>query len=120
MIRTITDLPAGVIGFQVSGEVTAEDYRNVLIPAVEKAVAGGAKVRLLYQVMPSFEKYDLDAMWEDTKVGVGHWRAWEKVAVVTDLGWIRSTLKAFGLIMPGEVRAFDSSRLAEAKAWLAG
>lgn len=118
MIKTIPDLPAGVLGFEVSGEVTADDYHTVVIPAVEKAAAGDAKMRMLYHVAPGFEKYDLEAMWDDTKVGLKHLTAWEKIAVVTDVGWIRSVLKAFGLMMPGEVRVFDNEQLEQAKDWL--
>ena len=119
MIKQIPDLPEGVIGFDVSGEVTADDYHTVVIPAVEKAAAGGSKMKMLYHVTPDFEKYDLEAMWDDTKVGLKHLASWEKIAVVTDVGWIRSILKAFGVMMPGEVRVFDNGQLAEAKSWLA-
>ena len=36
MIKVLTGLPEGVIGFETEGEVRAEDYRDVLIPEVEK------------------------------------------------------------------------------------
>jgi hypothetical protein len=37
MIKELTDLPAGVIGFETSGKLQAEDYRDVLLPALERA-----------------------------------------------------------------------------------
>jgi len=37
LIEEITGLPAGTLGFKVSGNVTGDDYDNVLIPAIDKA-----------------------------------------------------------------------------------
>ena len=37
MLSLIEDLPAGVVGIEAGGKVTAEDYEQVLIPAVEAA-----------------------------------------------------------------------------------
>jgi hypothetical protein len=47
MLETITGLPAGVLGFEAKGELHADDYRNVLIPAVEwwREAAHRARVR---------------------------------------------------------------------------
>jgi hypothetical protein len=37
------------------------------------------------------------------------------MAVVSDVEWIRAAVKIFGLAMPGHVRVFHHSELAEAK-----
>ena len=39
MITELTDLPDGVIGFEAGGTLAAEDYRDVLLPAIERAAA---------------------------------------------------------------------------------
>ena len=41
MITELTDLPDGVIGFEAFGRLEADDYRDVLLPAVEQAATGG-------------------------------------------------------------------------------
>jgi hypothetical protein len=33
MVERITDMPTETIGFRASGKLTAEDYREVLVPA---------------------------------------------------------------------------------------
>ena len=68
MITELTDLPEGVIGFEASGKLQAEDYRDVLLPAVERA-AGAGGVRIVI-VIPSFDGLSAEAMWEDLKMGV--------------------------------------------------
>ena len=75
MITELTDMPEGVIGFETSGKLEAEDYRDVLLPAVERA-AGAGGVRIVI-VIPSFDGLSAEAMWEDLKMGVSNLRVLE-------------------------------------------
>jgi hypothetical protein len=119
MINLLTDLPPNVLGIEAVGHVSAEDYREVLEPAVEKALAGHDKLRLLYVLGEEFEGYSAGAAWEDTKLGIGHWNAWERIAVVTDRGWIRDAVRAVAWMLPGEVRVFAVERRDDARDWVA-
>ena len=82
MIQELSDLPAGVIGFQTSGQIQAEDYRDVILPVLERAAAQG-EVRFVV-VIPEFHGMTGGAMWQDLKVGIEHLRKWKRVALVTD------------------------------------
>ena len=44
--------------------------------------------------------------------------AWKRVAVVTDVDWIRGASRAFGFVMPCHVRVFENADLAEARDWV--
>ena len=46
MFRELTEVPPGVIGFELSGTIHADDYRSVLVPALERAAAAG-EVRIV-------------------------------------------------------------------------
>ncbi len=48
MPEKISDVPDSVLGFRASGELTSDDYRNVLVPVVEAALQSRDKLRLLY------------------------------------------------------------------------
>ena len=87
MIKEMSDMPAGVIGFEASGKMQAEDYRDVVLPALERAAAGG-EVRFVI-VMHDFDGMSGGALWQDLKVGVEHWRAWKRIALVTDIEWMK-------------------------------
>ena len=65
------------------------------------------------------EGFDVGALWEDTKVGLGHLAAWERIALVTDVDWLRTAAKAMGFMMPGQVRVFPNAELDAARDWLA-
>ena len=118
MLERITGLPDNVLGVEAKGEVTGEDYESVLIPAVEEKLTRHKSIRCLYHLGSEFEKFDAKAMWDDAKMGLQHFAAWERVAIVTDVGWLRTAMKALGFIIPGEVRVFGNSEFAEARTWV--
>ena len=121
MLERLHDLPDSVVGIKASGEVTGEDYKDVLIPAVEAALEGGQKVRLLYVLGDDVKGMGLTAgaAWQDTKVGLGHYNRWQKVAVVSDKEWLRHSVNIFGYLIPGEVKAFTPAEEGEARTWVA-
>ena len=118
MITELTDMPEGVIGFEASGKLQAEDYRDVLLPAVERAAAAGG-VRIVI-VIPSFDGLSPEALWEDLKMGVSTLRVWKRIALVTDVEWMRQMTSMFGWMTPGEVKHFPLAERSAAVAWAAG
>ena len=120
MLELITDLPDQVVGVRAVGEVDDDDYAEVLEPAITDRLTRHDKVRLLYVLGEEFTGYDAEALWEDTKLGVRTFRDYERIAIVTDAVWLRRTVKAFGWLIPGEVRVFHVADLTEARAWITG
>jgi len=118
MIKVIEDMPPGTIGLEAIGKVTDEDYERVLVPAVTGALER-KDVHLLYVLGDEFDSYSAGAVWADTKLWAGHLTSWQKVAIVSDADWLENAVKAFGWLMPGEVKVFDDDDLDDAKEWLA-
>lgn len=118
MIEIMTDLPDHVLGIRAQGEVSADDYRQVLVPALEKKLHQHPRVRLLYVTGEDFKEYTRGAAWEDAKVGMLHLTAFERTAIVTDVEWIEKSAKALGFALPGEVRVFDDDDLQKAREWV--
>jgi hypothetical protein len=75
VIEELSDLPPGVIGFEVTGTLNAENYRDVVIPALERAAASG-EVRFVI-VIPEFRGMSGGALRQDLKVGIEHLRGLE-------------------------------------------
>jgi len=113
----------GTIGYRATGRVTREEYRDVLLPGM-KAAAEAGEVRMVFAVGPGFEKFELGALALDTKtgitLGVGHPKAWKRVALVTDVHWLADVMHLFGWLTPGEVKLYGLDGLEDAKAWVAG
>ncbi len=118
MLDRITDLPDNVVGVVARGELTSDDYEKVLMPAVDHALEGHDKIRLLYVLGGAFDGLTAGAMWDDTKVGFSHVTRWEKIAVVTDKDWVRHSVEVFGYLMPGEVKAYTTAEESAARTWV--
>ncbi len=118
MIKLIPNLPHLVLGIRAEGKVTSSDYRSVFVPAVNEKLTKNAKIRLLYQLGDDFENYEPAAMWEDAKMGLQHYSAWEKAAIITDVGWVRGMSRCFGYMIPGQLKVFSNNELEEAKQWV--
>ena len=120
MIRVVDGLPEGVLGFRASGKLTAQDYTDVLAPALAAASAGDGSIRVLLDFTGEFDGMEGGAVWQDMQMGVREWSAWERIALVTDHAWMRDGLSMFAWAVPGEVRAFPSDQRQTAVDWLAG
>ncbi len=123
MLEPIEGLPDNALGFTAKGDVSAQDYENVLIPAVEEKLKTHDKVRLLYHLGNEFNKFEAGAMWDDAKVGLAHITDWERIAIVTDVNWIQQAGKIFGfaietMSVPGNVKVFHNHELDNAIEWI--
>jgi hypothetical protein len=123
MIELLTDMPAGTLGFRVTGEIEREDYERVLTPELRRAVEAGAGLRTLY-LIEELDEIEPGALWADAKLGfeagIRHRDAWVRSAIVTDIEWMVRATKLFAWMIPGEARVFPVAELEDAKAWVAG
>ena len=118
MMERIPDLPDNVLGFRASGAVSGDDYKNVVVPAVEAASKTNAALRLLYVIPNDCTGFSAESMWDDTKVVLGHVKQLEKVALVSDQEWLRDSVRLLGQLVPGELKAFPMEEEASAGAWV--
>ena len=118
MIEIYDDIQSNVLELKLSGIVTAKDYEEVLIPAIEKKVQNNNKIRVLYHVTEDFKSYDFGAMVDDAKAGLMFFNSWEKIVVVSDVQWINNGVKIFSFTVPGEIKVFSNDELKVAKDWL--
>jgi SpoIIAA-like len=118
MIELLTGFPENVVAVSCKGRVTKDDYDKVLVPTIEKALKARDKVRLYYKAGAEFGGIDPAAAWEDFKVGMEHLTRWQRVAVVTDVDWIRHTMQIFSFIIPGDMRVFPVAEAAHARKWI--
>ena len=100
-------------------KLTASDYSEVLAPALEAVSASGGKIRVVLVFPEGFGGMEAGALWQDLKVGIRDWNAWERIALVTDIGWMRDGLRMFAWAVPGETRAFDLDERDQAVTWAA-
>ncbi len=118
MIEILAGFPDSVIALSAKGRVTRQDYEEVLIPKVSESFGRHSGMRCYYELGNAFEGMAAGAMWEDFKLGIEHIKGWERVAVVTDVDWIRATINAFRFLVPGEIKVFGTRQTEEARRWI--
>jgi hypothetical protein len=118
MFRLIEGLPEDVLGLEAVGKVTHADYHDILIPRATELMAKGP-IKMLYAIGEDFDGYQLEALWDDGRFGVSHWRDFKRIAVVADLPWIRAAVSLFRPLFPCEVKLFSIAEFAAAKEWIA-
>lgn len=118
MMEILKGFPDDVLAARASGQVTRKDYDEVLVPAVNAAFKQHPKLRCYYEIGPGFTGFDAGAVWEDFMVGMGHLAGWKRVAVVTDVAWIRQAAGFFGVFMPCPVKCFAPGESAQARSWV--
>src|SRR5260370_40816391 len=114
MIEMIDGLPDNVVGIIAKGRVTNNDCDKILKPLMESSLKRHDKVRVDYEIGCRFP----GAAWEDLRIGIEHIPQWERVAVVTDVGWVRHTVNALRFLISSDVRVFTSFQAPEGRAWI--
>lgn len=114
MIRIVEGLPENVVGIVAKGRVTHEDRDNILKPLMEVSRKRNDKIRLYYELGCRFP----GAAWEDLSLGMDQIPQWERVAVVSDVGWVRHMVNALRFLIPGEIRVFTTDEADEGCAWI--
>ena len=118
MLKVLPGFPDDVLAVEGIGEVTAEDYRNVLIPAALAKMKQHKHLKLFCHLGSQFKGLSAGAAWQDTKLGIAHWGDWGRLAVVTDTGWITDAVRLFAPLFHHPVRAFPNAEVESAKSWI--
>lgn len=116
MIELIEDFPRNVVGISVKGRVTKAECREILAPAIAKSRRWRDKIRLYYELGSRFP----GSGWDDLDLGFEHAACCERIAIVTDIAWVRLTVKAIRFLIPGEIRVFATLEADAARAWITG
>ncbi|MEQ3728990.1 MAG: STAS/SEC14 domain-containing protein [Tateyamaria sp.] len=117
-ITQMEGFPRDVIALRFSGLITSQDYSNSLVPLIDEAAKEHDKLKLLCVLDQYFDGYSAGAVWDDMRFGFSHFTTFSKLALVTDIDWIRKSAKLFGGLMPTEVMVFDNDEFEDAKAWI--
>lgn len=118
MISILPESEGNVIGIRASGTLTDGEYREIFMPAIEKAIEEGKVARLLFFMDESFEGAEWGVMWDDAKFGIKHCNDFEKVAVVGGPSWVEWGARLSGYLMKAEVKTFPPKKLGEAWEWI--
>ncbi len=118
MIEILKGYPDEILAISGSGRITSDDYRKVLAPEAEGRIGRHGSVRILYYLGPKYQSFSSSAVWSDLLFGLSNWSRFGRVALVTDVEWIRASARLFMPFFRGPLRIFGSADLGLASEWI--
>ena len=118
MINILEDAPDNVAAFRATGEVTKDDYDNIVIPSIDALVKKQDKINFLLVVDAKMKNFTAGALLKDLAVGLRHFTKWHKMAIVSEESGVIRFTDFFSYIAPGEAKGFTHAELEEAKHWV--
>src|SRR5260370_211044 len=106
MIGLLPNLPANVAGFRASGEVTKEDYKNLVFPEVERHKKNPGDLNFVFFVDTPMKNFSAGAWIRDLWLGLKGFTRWHKVAIISDVEKVRNFTDAVSPQFPGEYKGF--------------
>jgi hypothetical protein len=103
-----------VVAFTATGRVTSTDCDEILVPAVARARKRHDRLRLYYELDCRFP----GAAWEDLDIAPLQLQSWERVVLVTDVSWVRHTVKALRFLIPADIRVYPTAQADEGRDWV--
>ncbi|SLN31220.1 hypothetical protein PEL8287_01456 [Roseovarius litorisediminis] len=79
MIKILDNFPDDVLAMECIGKVTADDYRDGLIPEVTARLKKHKSLRALCLIGEGFKGYAPGAAWSDFTFGVSHWNQFSRM-----------------------------------------
>ncbi|KUF10123.1 STAS/SEC14 domain-containing protein [Pseudoponticoccus marisrubri] len=102
---------------RLSGRIREDDYEDVLIPALDRAIEEHEHIRVLV-ILADDAEFSVGAMLDDAEFGLRHWRGFDRAAVVGRNGWMMRLVRGFAPLMPCPVQTFGPDQADEARRWL--
>lgn len=110
------ELADHVVGIMVDKDVTKE-YLDSIHSIIEEKLNDNESINLFCEIMPD-NKVPLKLLLENIKFKFDHSQQIGKLAMVTDLGWIRTFMDIDNFFVSTEVRSFELKDRLEAIQWI--
>jgi len=114
----IIDAPANTAAFRAVGEVTADDYKNVLVPEVTRLAQKINEINFLFLIDTEIKNFTAAAWMEDAILGLKNLGKWNRAAIVTDSDKAISFTNSFSYFVPGEFKGFKKEAFQQALEWV--
>lgn len=106
-----------LLGLAIIGKMNTADYDRINVLIEEQAQKYG-KARILLEIVTS-AGFSGKGLMEDLKTSVKQYKNVERIAIIGDQSWLKTTVRLSDLLTPGlELSAFGTTERKRAIAWL--
>jgi SpoIIAA-like len=118
MIKQIKGLDENVAAFRVTGEVTRENYDDVILPVVDDIKNKYDHFNFLLIIDTSVKNYTTGAWFEDFLMSLKNITRFRRMALVSDSGFVDKLTHFVNVFAPGQYKSFHLNEEAEAMKWI--
>jgi len=68
------------------------------MPDVQDRLTRRKKIRAYIEMADDFAGVEPGALWDDTKFGLSHMLDWQRIALVTDVDWMKHAAQFYNLL----------------------
>jgi hypothetical protein len=117
MIKVLPETEGNVLVLLATGKLTDQDYKDVMLPNLEKVVKQYGKARLVMNMDENFQGFTPNAMWEDLRFGMAHRHDFERMCVVGGPKCVEWGTKLANLLISGEIKCYPTNAYQQAINW---
>ena len=118
MMELMTGYPPDIFAAIWHDPAFPEDKRADLPSHKRDAMAGPHDVRVLAKYARGATPVTKTELIEQSVMGMGSWRDFGRVAVITDERWMRQAVQFFAPFFHGPVRVFSNAQANDARIWV--
>ncbi len=117
MLEIIPFEEGNIIGFRLSGKMEDDEFDKV-VGLLEERLKEHKKLRV-YAEVEEFKGMSVNTFMKDLHYSLKHWRDFDKEAVVSDKGWLKTWVNIAGPLFPHiDVKHFSFEEKEKAKEWV--
>ena len=114
------DTEDNIVAFRALAEVTKDDFKTVVVPAIEELVKRTNEINFLLVLDTDLKNFTRGAWLQDAIIGLKNIGKWNRSAIVTDSEEIISFTNIFSHVIPGEFKGFTKLTFNKALNWVQG
>jgi hypothetical protein len=118
MMEALSGFPRDVVAFVWHDDMSADDMHKAM---PEGRRVGKHDIKLFAKLADDHRDeinngHPLSL--DDSMLGVGNWKDFGRIALVTDETWVRHMVQFFAPFVHGPVRVFSNAQTEDARRWL--
>jgi hypothetical protein len=115
MVSTF-EFAENVLGIIIDSDLDEELIERVQAKILDK-LQGQEEISFFFEIKRG-SKFGFKAFLEQMTFNLNHTRSFRKIAVVSDLDWLRNSMFIKDLIMPTDIKSFRNEERLTALAWI--
>jgi hypothetical protein len=118
MVVLLNEFPDHVAAYKATGAISQEEYEEVVMSRVDEVASRYERINFLVYLETDMSNYSIGAFLKYLKVSFEHFTKWNRMAIITDEKWLRSSYEVIGILVHGTIKTYVLKDFEAAKQWV--